>query len=207
MTVTEALQIRRSVPSFDTTAEITRAEVDAIVAKASLSPSSMNLEPIAVLLCHTAEEKARLVSVSMNQGKIAKASAAIVVLGLMDGHEQHADRKAQNNVDLGYIPEDRKEGWAERARGGWPTAEKQRDECFRAGSLWAMSFMLAAEEAGWVTAPMGGYVEADLQREFGLPDSVIPVLVIPIGKPDPAITLLPRGERIAPSELIHAGNW
>jgi hypothetical protein len=54
---------------------------------------------------------------------------------------------------------------------------------------------------------MGGYVEADLQAEFGLPDSVIPVLVIPIGKPDPAITLLPRGERIAPSELIHAGNW
>lgn len=182
-------------------------ELKALINTSSFAPTSMNLQPYSLLVVHTPEDKARLVATAYNQSKIADASAAIVVLGLTNGHEIHAERVAQNNVDLGYFPEDRKQGWIDRAKGGWPTPEKQRDEAFRAGSLWAMSFMLVAQEAGWVTAPMGGYVEDAVRAEFGLPETAIPVILIAIGKPNESQELKPRGERFSADELIHLGNW
>ena len=167
----------------------------------------MNLQPYQLLVVNTPEDKNRLVGVAYNQTKIADASAAVVVVGLTNGHELHAERVANNNVELGYMPEDRKDGWIERARGGWPTEQKQRDEAIRAGSLWAMSFMLVAQEAGWVTAPMGGFVEDALRAEFGLPETAVPVLIIAVGKPDAAKELKPRGARFPAEEIAHVGNW
>jgi nitroreductase len=207
MTVSEALNARRATPFFDPSQEISLDTLKALIDQASLSPTSMNLQPYNLLVVHSAEEKARLVGVSYNQTKIADASAAVVVVGLTNGHELHAERVSTNNVDLGYMPEDRKQGWIDRARGGWPTEQKQRDEAFRAGSLWAMSFMLVAQEAGWVTAPMGGFVEDALRAEFGLPETAVPVLIIAIGKPDPSKELKARGERFPADEIAHIGNW
>ncbi len=207
MTVSEALNARRATPFFDSSQEISLDEVKALINQASLSPTSMNLQPYNLLVVHSAEDKARLVGVAYNQAKIADASAAVVVVGLTNGHELHAERVANNNVELGYMTEDRKQGWIDRARGGWPTEQKQRDEAFRAGSLWAMSFMLVAQEAGWVTAPMGGYVEEALRAEFGLPETAVPVLIIAIGKPDSSHELKARGERLPADEIAHIGNW
>ena len=207
MTVSEALQARRATPFFDLNQSISIAELHSLINSASLAPSSMNLQPVNLLVVHSPEDKARLVGTAYNQTKIADASAAVVVVGLTNGHELHAERVAQNNVDLGYFSEDRMESWIERAKGGWPTPEKQRDEAFRAGSLWAMSFMLVAEEAGWVTAPMGGYVEDAVKVEFGLPETAIPVMIIAIGKPDESKELKPRGVRFPAEEMVHLGNW
>jgi len=207
MTVSEALNARRATPFFDPSQEISLDALKALIDQASLSPTSMNLQPYNLLVVHSAEDKARLVGVAYNQAKISDASAAVVVVGLTNGHELHAERVAKNNVALGYLPEDRMQGWIDRARGGWPTEQKQRDEAFRAGSLWAMSFMLVAQEAGWVTAPMGGFVEDALRAEFGLPETAVPVLIIAIGKPDPSKEPKARGERFPADEIAHIRNW
>ena len=48
--------------------------------------------------------------------------------------------------------------------------------------LWAMSFMLAAEDAGWNTVPMSGYQPAALRELLALPPHYLDVMLIAIGK-------------------------
>jgi putative NAD(P)H nitroreductase len=206
MTLSEVFDSRRSVPGFDASVSIDREELLALMNHACLAPSSMNMQPWAFMICHTPDEKARLQKVSFNQKKISEASAAVVLLGNMRHHE-NAARVADSNIQLGYFGPERKERYIESARNAWgidPVAN--RDEMFRGGSLWAMSFMLLAKEAGWDTAPMGGFDRAQMAAEFSLPDDRLPVLVIAIGKVNPTVTMLPRSERIPVEELLHPAS-
>lgn len=206
MTVTEALAARRAVPSFDSTAEISLDELERIIDLACLAPSSMNLQPWEFLICHTDEEKARLQTVTMNQKKVSEASAVVVLIGNTLLHE-NAGVVADGLVERGYMPTERKEGFVGMASGFRDNAQAAREEAIRSGSLWAMAFMLAATEAGWDTAPMGGFVADDLSAEFGLPETRFPVLVIGIGKANPEIKILDRNIRFSAKELSHYGNW
>jgi putative NAD(P)H nitroreductase len=203
MTVTEAIQSRRSVPSFDSGAEISLSELVALMEQANLSPSSMNLQSWEFMICHTAEEKARLQRVSYNQKKISEASAAVIIFGDLN-HHRNAKTIAEHNVPKGILPVEKVQGFIESAVGAYEgNSQKQRDEAFRGGSLWAMNFMLLAQEAGWVTAAMGGFVPEQLMTEFSLPENLVPVLVICIGKPNPEITLYGRAHRISVAEKLH----
>lgn len=206
MTVTEALAARRAVPSFDSTVEISLDELERIIDLACLAPSSMNLQPWEFLICHTDEEKARLQTVTMNQKKVSEASAVVVLIGNTLLHE-NAGVVADGLVERGYMPTERKEGFVGMASGFRDNAQAAREEAIRSGSLWAMAFMLAATEAGWDTAPMGGFVADDLSAEFGLPETRFPVLVIGIGKANPEIKILDRNIRFSAKELSHYGNW
>ena len=206
MTVSDALELRRAVPSFDSSVEISQEEILALIDKASLAPSSMNLQPWKFIVCHSAEDKARLQVASYRQKKISESSATIVVLGDLHQHN-NAERVAESNIAHGYFGPERKEGFIKGAHNNAHNPQAQRDEAFRGGSLWAMSFMLVAKEAGWDTAPMGGYEADKVIAEFNLPENLIPVLVIGLGKVNPSINMLPRNDRFPASETARFGNW
>jgi nitroreductase len=194
MTVTEALEIRRSVPSFSPDVEIDQSQLRGLIEQASLAPSSMNLQPWRFIVCQSSESKATLKAASYNQKKIVESSAAIIVVGNLDQH--------LNAVELSkHLPADRAESYRNGAFNGWnEKPQAQRDEAFRGGNLWAMTFMLVATEAGWDTAPMGGYVPEQITAEFGLSDREIPVLIIAIGKRNPEVQLFPRAHRFPSAE-------
>lgn len=206
MTVTEALHQRRAVPSFDQSVTISRSEVDALIDVASLAPSSMNLQPWEFLVCFSKEDKARMQSVTMNQKKVSEASAVLAVICNLD-FPSNALKVANSNIEKGYLSEDRKAGFIENANSFRSNPQALREEAIRSCNLWAMAFMLAATEAGWDTAPMGGFVAESLSAEFGLPESRFPVLIIAIGKRNPEITILERSIRLTSEELRHEGNW
>jgi nitroreductase len=206
MTVTEALQKRRAIPSFDTSIQISKEELDKLIDLASLAPSSMNLQPWELIVCFSAEDKARMQAVTMNQKKVSEASAVLAVICNLD-FPDHADAIAEGNVTRGYFPEERKAGFIEGAHSFKKNSQALREEAIRSCNLWAMSFMLVATEAGWDTAPMGGFVAESLSSEFGLPDSRFPILVIAIGKRNPDLKILDRSLRFSASEISHIGNW
>ena len=206
MTVTEALQARRAIPSFEKGVGITREEIDALINRACLAPSSMNLQPWEFLVCITDEDKARMQSVAMNQKKVSEASAVIAVVCNLD-FPDHAAAVADSNIANGYFGEERKAGFITNATAIKANPQAVREEAIRSSNLWAMAFMLVAMEAGWHTGPMGGFVADDLAKEFGLPPSRFPVLLITIGRPNPETKLLPRGLRFSAAELAHYGNW
>lgn len=206
MTVSQALETRRAVPSF-APEEIHLDELFALLNKANLAPSSRNLQPWEYLVVVSPEDKARLQAASYNQKKISEASAAVVVLGNLNHHLDNAARVADDNIAKGYLKPEGRDGFIASAAAGWPTPQTQRDEAFRAGSLWGMSLMLAAKEAGWDSGPMSGFEADKVSAEFGLPEHILPVLIVTIGKANPAIHLLPRGERFPAEELASIGNY
>lgn len=167
----------------------------------------MNLQPWEYVICTTDDAKQKLRKASYDQAKITDASAVIVLLGNLE-HHQHAEAVADSQIRNGYFGEDRRAGFVASAFGAYEgNAEKQRDEAFRGGSLWAMSFMLAALEAGWDTAPLGGFVPEQVSEAFGIPESHLPVLLIAIGKRPSSAKILPRNDRISAEHLTHWETW
>lgn len=58
------------------------------------------------------------------------------------------------------------------------------EEAIRNASLSAMTFMYAAKYYGYDTCPMIGFDEKAVQSELNMPEHVVPVLMITIGKSD-----------------------
>jgi putative NAD(P)H nitroreductase len=206
MTVTEALHARRAVPSFDPSINISKENLEKLINVACLAPSSMNLQPWEFLVCISDQDKARMQSVAMDQKKVSEASAVIAVICNLN-FPDHAQTVARSHVEKGYFPEERVAGYVGMASSFKANSQALREEAIRSCNLWAMAFMMVATEAGWATGPMGGFVAEDLSKEFGLPDSRFPVLLITIGKASPALKLLERNIRFPANELTHFGNW
>ena len=193
MTVREAVRARRSMRSFDPAVYIGRDEILALLDEAAQAPSALNLQPWSFILCMTPEDKARLRAVSFDQQKLSDASAVVVVLGRLALHEAVSEHPDQNC----FPPEDAAE-WgrlASFAYDGHP--ERQAMEAFRSCSLFAMTFVLLAQDAGWQTAPVGGFEAEALCGEFRVPSTHIPVLLIAIGKEGTKKTLPRRRLAIA----------
>lgn len=207
MDVSVALETRRAIPSFDSSVVISLDEIRQLVDKANLAPSSMNLQPWKILVAHSEEAKETLKSVSYNQSKITEASAVIVVCGDLE-HYRQVEQVTAEAVKQGVTSEERRARTVSMAIGAYESNDqKQRDEVFRGGSLWSMAFMLAATEAGWDTAPMGGFEPDKLAEAFGLPSNILPVLVIAVGKRHPEVAVYPRGYRFPASEIVHVDRW
>jgi nitroreductase len=207
MTVTEALQSRRATPHFDPQAAISREELLAIMDRASLAPSSTNLQPWEFLVLESEADRRRLWAVSYEQNKILEAPVVLVVLGNLFAHVSNAPAVVESQIANGYLKPERREQKLADLAGAWDQPDARMMEAFRGSSLWAMAFMLAAEEAGWHTAPMGGYQPEALMQEFSVPETFLPTMVICVGKADPGRTMLPRNIRFAASDRIHIGNW
>ena len=207
MTASEALVSRRAIPSFDRSQKIDRETLLTVLNAANLAPSSQNLQPWEYLICETDEDKAKLSSVSYNQTKILEASAVVVLLGNLHPYK-HAERIARANVERGYFGEDRVQPFIDSTRKNYESnPAAARDEAFRGSCLWAMAFMLAAQDHGWETAPMGGYKADELMTAFGVPESHIPTLIICIGKPNPEVKIKERAFRFPAEELVHFGKF
>ncbi len=205
-TVTQALEWRRAIPFFDTSVEISLDELTSLLETANLAPSSINMQPWEYLVVTSSEDKARLRKVAMNQAKVEDASAVVVVLGNLRQFE-HAERLANSSIASGSLTEERKQGFLDMVHNATATPGAARDEAFRGSSLWSMAFMLVAAEAGWDTAPMGGYWPDKLVEEFGIPEGYIPTMIICVGRRDGTKTLRPRGERIPATELLHVSQF
>lgn len=82
----------------------------------------------------------------------------------------------------------------------------QEDEAIRNACLNAMSLMYAAEEYGWNTCPMIGFNPEELKKEFNIPENLIPVLMITLGKADKSRERA-RGYRKPVSEFVTFENF
>lgn len=204
MTVTEAVISRRAVPSFDPEFAIDRSELDEVMSLACLAPTSNNLQPWGFLIASTPEEKHRLQRATMNQAKVSEATHSIVVFGDLTAHLTHAELAVDSQIANGYRKPEHRDAFIANMAKAWADPQKARDEAFRASMLWAMTFMLLAEERGWSTAPMGGYEPEKMREEFAVPENLIPTLVIGVGRHRNHEPLKPRNIRIPLEDLLVA---
>lgn len=182
---------RRSARSFDPHRTIPRRVLEELVSAARLAPSALNLQPVAFVVSTDAETKRLLQAAAFDQQKIGDAAAVVVLAADLELFE-----RAQAMTELNCFESDRLDDWLELARRAYHGhPERCRDEAFRSGGLSAMALLLAAEEMGLASAPVGGFDPDSVAQAVGLPSNRLPVLLVALGYPGSKRPLEPRPPR------------
>ncbi|PCF43912.1 nitroreductase family protein [Staphylococcus delphini] len=176
---------RRSVKVFDTEVKIPREEMNEMIRKATLAPSSINMQPWRFVVVDTPEGKDTLRPlVQFNSRQNDTSAAMVVIFGDMLNYE-HAEEIYGAAVEKGYMPQEVKEDLVGRFVAMYEGLDQQsmNDIVKVDSSLAAMQFMLVAREHGYETNPIGGFNREDIAAGLGLdPERYVPVMIIAIGK-------------------------
>ncbi len=179
MNVTEAIEIRRSVHSYDPTRDVTLEQLRELIDISVKAPSSFNLNHWRFIIVRSAEGKRKLHEASLNQKHILDASAVLIVLGKIDAHLDVA-RFIPDWIEKGYYPDDKHlRGVSEKFYG--PNPIVQRDEAIRSTSIMIGVMMLAAVERGLSTAPIIGFRPQEVMEAFSIPENYVPVMLLTVG--------------------------
>lgn len=185
MNLETLLQNRRSTRRFQPDAPISRAEWDALVAQANRAPSSNNSQPWRIMALTNPALRQALLPEAYGQEQMLTASAVLVLLGDREAYREPSLRRIhQEEFADGCFDADVRDFLIQAAVGFYrpfDETDTQRSLALDCG-LWAMAFMLAAENAGWQTVPMTGYRRDGLRRVLNLPEHYLDVMLIAIGK-------------------------
>ena len=186
---------RRSVIHFDPTREVPEEIIREIMAIASLTPSSYNLQPWEVVVVKSREMKAKLREICYNQQKVEDAGVDIVVVANLKAAEEHVDRVLDSWVQLGYISPDQREDMRDRILQDWGSVEKRKRKAIRDAAMFAMSLMIVARYFGLETHPLEGFDEPKLKKLLGIDRDRIVPLIIAMGYRHPEKEPPPRAYR------------
>lgn len=191
---------RTSINKFDSSRQISEAEIREIVGDATQAPSSYNIQHWRFVAVTDPEKKRQLQAAAHNQAKVAEASATIIVLGDLRGHEK-MEKIYEPLVQGGAVTKEVAASAARNAANSYGSNPQfQRDEAIRSGAMAAMTFMLAAQARGYVTGPMIGFDPEKVKKLFNISDRYVPVMLITLGYPAPGN--LPRKPRLSVDEVL-----
>ncbi|MCK6258504.1 nitroreductase family protein [Fictibacillus sp. KIGAM418] len=176
---------RRSIRYYDPSVKISKDEMTEILNKATLAPSSVNMQPWRFLVIESDEAKATLAPLArFNNSQVETSSAMIAVFGDLNNFDK-GEEIYSKAVELGYMPQDVKEQMMGRLTAHFDTLDPEvnKETVLIDGGLVSMNLMLAARAHGYDTCPIGGYEKDKIAEAFGLDkDRYVPVMLISIGK-------------------------
>lgn len=185
ISVQAAIKSRVSINSFHPNRPLDDATITSLVEMATKAPSAYNLQNWRFVVARSEEAKARLQSAAYGQKKIADASAAFVICGVLEAHKQ-LPTALEASIQEGIMPAAMAEAWQSQANQNHEgNAQLQRDEAVRSASLAGMTLMLAAQGIGLSSCAMSGFDSAQIAQQFGLLNTELPVLVVAVGYPEP----------------------
>ena len=191
---------RTSINLFDPSKQISQAEIREIVDDATHAPSSYNIQHWRFVAVTDPEKKKQLQAAAYNQAKVGQASATMIVLGDLRGHEKMG-KILSPLVKSGKITQEAADNNTKRAAAAYiSNPQFARDEAIRSGALAGMTFMLAAQARGYVTGPMIGFDPEQVKKTFGISDRFVPVMLITLGYPAPGNA--PRKPRLSADEVL-----
>ena len=177
----EAIQHRRSTPSFDGAA-IDAADLQQIVNAGLLAPSGYNLQPWRFVVVRSPEQKRRLRAASYNQAKVEESSVVIVACGDADGWRRDLEMMLQKGLS-GGMPE----SYAAQARSSVPkylagfNTDQMHAWLNKHVTIAFTHMLLMAEVLGYDTAPMEGFEQEKVREVLRLPLSYWVVALLAIG--------------------------
>ncbi|WP_062232780.1 nitroreductase family protein [Fictibacillus sp. FJAT-27399] len=176
---------RRSIRYYDPSVKISKEEMTEILNKATMAPSSVNMQPWRFLVMESDEAKATLAPLArFNNSQVETSSAMIAVFGDLNNFDK-GEEIYSKAVELGYMPQDVKEQMMGRLTAHFDTLDPEvnKETVLIDGGLVSMNLMLAARAHGYDTCPIGGYEKDKISEAFGLDkDRYVPVMLISIGK-------------------------
>jgi len=180
----ETIEGRHSVRQYDPSAQISEQELRELIQETTLAPSAMNLQTWRFLILTDPALKQKLFPITNGQRHVLDASAVIVIFGDLDAfQEPWRERIFTKAVAEGRMTEEAKENaLATARRSPAKSLQAMRDSLLINGSLAAMQLMLAARARGYDTVPMTGYDVAAFREAFAVPDHLVNVLMLALGK-------------------------
>ncbi|MBI2143678.1 nitroreductase family protein [Candidatus Woesearchaeota archaeon] len=191
---------RRSVRDYDGNRAISDAELQRLFELVKLSPSSYNLQPWEFIVVRDEENKKRLLGCTNGQKHIEQASATVIALGSMNPSGK-AEAIAADRTGKGAMDAAKKEAFFARVKSLTLNEADARLWAVGSTSLAAMTLMLAAENMGISSCPVGNFDERKVKKEFGIPQDYAVVLLITLGyesKPAPE-----RPVRFGYEKIVH----
>ena len=179
----DVIKGRKSVKYFNPNVKIKREEIIEMLNEANIAPSSCNLQPWRYIVIDTPEGKEKLGSANYNKIQNDTSAAMIIVLGDLN-HYGKFDEIYGEAVKKGYMTEEVKDGF-EKGMGpqleNLPT-DKNREGVYFDCGLWTMQFANIAYAKGYDTNIIGGFIREKVAELFELEESLIPVMLIALGK-------------------------
>jgi nitroreductase len=179
--LSEAIQGRRSTPSFDGS-PIPPENLEQILRAGLAAPSGYNMQPWRFIVVRSPEQKKRLRAASYNQAKVEEASLMIVACGDADGWRKDLDDMLEMGR-AGGMPE----SYAAQAQSSVPaylssfSSDQMKAWLNKQVMLAFTHMMLMAEVLGYDTAPMEGFEQDRVHEVLRLPMSYWVVALLAVG--------------------------
>ncbi|UII56400.1 nitroreductase family protein [Cytobacillus spongiae] len=181
----EIISGRRSIRNYDPSVKISKEEMTEILQKATLAPSSLNLQPWRFLVIDSSEGKATLAPLAKFNQTQVNTSAAVIAVFVDMNSVNHLEEIYDEAVRKGYMPPEVRDQQIPAIKGyinDAPT-EKYKEMNLIDGGIVSMQLMLAARAHGYDTNPIGGFEKDQIAEAFGMDkDRYYPVMLISIGK-------------------------
>ncbi|MEK3718418.1 MULTISPECIES: nitroreductase family protein [unclassified Paenibacillus] len=176
---------RRSIRQYDEDVKISEEEMHAMIQKASLAPSSANMQPWRLIVVHSPEGKDKLRPlVQFNTRQNDTSAAMLIILGDTQS-DLYVEKIYDTAVEQGKMPKDIRDKQVTQILGMYPQIPRElKIEIAKIdASLFAMQLMLVARAHGYDTNPMAGFERDQIVSAFDLDDHrYVPVMILSIGK-------------------------
>jgi 3-hydroxypropanoate dehydrogenase len=148
---------------------VTDEDVRAIYELVKFAPTSMNQQPLRVVLARSESARSRLVThmIGRNQAKTAQTPLAAILAADLDFHEELPK----------LVP------FMDNPQAVFADAAEREESATFNGALQVAYFIIGIRAAGLAAGPMIGFDHAAVAREFFPDGRHTPLCVINIGKP------------------------
>ena len=179
----DVIRNRRSVKYYDESVKIPREEIIEMLDEANIAPSSCNFQPWRYIVVDTPEGKEKLGAANFNKTQNDTSSAMIVLLGDLSYFEKF-DEIYGSAVEEGHMTEEVKENFRTGLEGmiEATTHETKRELVYFDCGIWTMQFANIVHAKGYDSNIIGGFDRKKISKLFELDKSLMPVMLIAIGK-------------------------
>lgn len=177
------INTRTSINHFQPNRPLLESDISLLVELATKAPTAYNMQNWHFIAVQSEAAKIQLKSAAFGQQKIVDASIAFIICGKLEAHQQLSSA-LEPSVKANIIEQHVADAWGTQAMTAHENNDLlQRDEAIRSASLAAMSLLLAAQDMGFGSSPIGGFDAIEVSRQFALSENEIPVLIVVVGYP------------------------
>lgn len=198
---------RRAVNFFDPNRDVPQEDLEKLLATASRSPSSFNLQPWKVAVLREPAQKSKLRLLAWDQPKVTEAPVVLMFLADTQAWNMYSpsfERQFSYLVEIGRYKPDQRDAFGDAVASLYGTPEKSLAFAAKNTAFFAMTFMYAAADAGYATHPMDGFDHDGVRAAFGIPDRFWIPLLMAVGHLKPGVTVLPPKWRFGVDDILYS---
>lgn len=149
---------------------------------ALLAPSGYNLQPWRFVVVRDQANRKKLRAAAMDQEKVEEAPVVVICCADPTAWEKDMDRALEMGKEAGAIPNDEVANTLRKYGTDYLNSVDNKIWATKQTMIAFTHLMLLAESYGFDTAPMEGFFEDKVKEAFGIPEHMLVLALLAIGK-------------------------